>query len=90
MYDRVALWLSLFCAFAIVGVCMYLYKRSQDTKEFIKKELKTFADQVNQSQYIEWEHSKGTMNTIYAINDKIKDIDARINALQRETKLSRR
>jgi hypothetical protein len=89
MYDSVALWLSIICAFAIVGVCMYLYKRSEDTKEFIKKELKTFADHVNQSQYIEWEHSKGTMNTIYAINDKIKDIDSRINALQRNAKSSR-
>jgi hypothetical protein len=89
MYDSVALWLSLICAFAIVGVCMYLYKRSEDTKEFIKKELKTFANHVNQSQYIEWKHTKDTMNTIYAINDKIKDIDSRINALQRNAKSSR-
>lgn len=89
MYDSVALWLSIICAFAIVGVCMYLYKRSEDTKEFIKKELKTFADHVNQSQYIEWKHTKDTMNTIYAINDKIKDIDARINRLNRDAKQSR-
>lgn len=88
MYDQVALWLSIFCVFAIAGLCMYLYKRSQDTQEYIKKELKTFANQVNKSQYIEWKHSKNTMNTIYAINDKIRDIDARINTLQRDAKAS--
>lgn len=84
MVDIVALSLTIVCAFAIVGVLIYIYKQIQDTKAFVKNELKKFVKAINNAQLNEFNHDKLTEQNILAIDAKVEKIKETLSKLEKK------
>ena len=84
--DIVALVLTVLCIFAIAGVTIYIYKQLEETKDFVKKELKKFAASVNDAQYNEYTHDEKMRSNIKIMNDKLTSMEKRFTDLETRVK----
>jgi hypothetical protein len=85
MVDIVALVLTVICAFAIVGVMIFIYKQIDETKAFVRGELRKIVAAVNVAQLNEFKHDKLTEQNIKTIDAKVDKIKKMLKELEDES-----
>lgn len=86
MVDIIALVLTLVCALAIVGVLIFIYKQVDETKAYVRGELKKFVAAVNAAQLNEFKYDKLTERNIKTIDAKVEKIKKMLKELEEDGK----
>lgn len=81
--EVILLILVLLVVVAIIGVIIYIYNQIKSTKQFVQNELAKFASLVNDAQYNEYKFDKLNESNIKTIDQKLKDINSRLDRLDR-------